>query len=158
MAELLALDAAAHLAVAAFSAAAAERDVAPELRALQLRVLAAATSVEAAGVAFERDARAAPLVRALAIRTPQGPMLELVAPYSEDTPVGRFIAKRGEGMHHVAYEVGDIEAEVARLVAEGVEMIDEQPRAGLFGLQVAFIHPEAVQGVLLELVQPGGSH
>jgi methylmalonyl-CoA epimerase len=96
--------------------------------------------------------------RALAIRTPQGPMIELVAPYSEDTPVGRFIAKRGEGMHHVAYEVGDIEAEVARLVAEGVEMIDEQPRAGLFGLQVAFIHPEAVQGVLLELVQPGGSH
>ena len=53
--------------------------------------------------------------------------------------------------------VADIAAEVSRLVAEGVEMIDEQPRAGLFGLQVAFIHPEAVQGVLLELVQPGGS-
>ena len=95
--------------------------------------------------------------RALALRTPEGPMMELVAPFSEDTPVGRFIAKRGEGMHHVAYEVADIAAEVARLVAEGVEMIDEQPRAGLFGLQVAFIHPEAVQGVLLELVQPGGS-
>ena len=94
--------------------------------------------------------------RALAIRTPQGPMIELVAPYHDDTPVGRFIAKRGEGMHHVAYEVGDIEAEVARLVAEGVEMIDERPRAGLFGLEVAFIHPDAVMGVLLELVQPGG--
>ena len=93
---------------------------------------------------------------ALAIRTPQGPMIELVAPYHDDTPVGRFIAKRGEGMHHVAYEVGDIEAEVARLVAEGVEMIDEAPRAGLFGLEVAFIHPDAVMGVLLELVQPGG--
>jgi methylmalonyl-CoA/ethylmalonyl-CoA epimerase len=94
--------------------------------------------------------------RALAIRTPQGPMIELVAPYHDDTPVGRFIAKRGEGMHHVAYEVGDIEAEVARLVAEGVDMIDERPRAGLFGLEVAFIHPDAVMGVLLELVQPGG--
>ena len=96
--------------------------------------------------------------RALAIRTPQGPMVELVAPFHADTPVGRFIAKRGEGMHHVAYEVGDIHAEVARLVAEGVEMVDEHPRAGLFGLQVAFIHPDATQGVLLELVQPGGTH
>ena len=95
--------------------------------------------------------------RALAIRTPQGPMIELVAPYSEDTPVGRFIAKRGEGMHHVAYEVADIDAECARLLAAGVEMIDEAPRAGLFGLQVAFIHPDAVRGVLLEIVQPGGS-
>lgn len=94
--------------------------------------------------------------RALALRTPQGPMLELVAPFHDDTPVGRFLAKRGEGMHHVAYEVGDIDAEVARLVADGVEMIDERPRAGLFGLQVAFIHPDAVMGVLLELVQPGG--
>ena len=94
--------------------------------------------------------------RALALRTPQGPMLELVAPFHDDTPVGRFLAKRGEGMHHVAYEVADIDAEVARLVADGVEMIDERPRAGLFGLQVAFIHPDAVMGVLLELVQPGG--
>lgn len=94
--------------------------------------------------------------RALALRTPQGPMLELVAPFHDDTPVGRFLAKRGEGMHHVAYEVADIDAEVARLVADGVEMIDERPRAGLFGLEVAFIHPDAVMGVLLELVQPGG--
>lgn len=96
--------------------------------------------------------------RALALRTPQGPMIELVAPYAEDTPVGRFITKRGEGMHHVAYEVADLAAEVARLVAAGVDMIDEAPRAGLFGLQVAFIHPDAVSGVLLELVQPGGKH
>lgn len=95
--------------------------------------------------------------RALAIRTPSGPMIELVAPYAPDTPVGRFLEKRGEGMHHIAYEVGDIAAECARLVAAGVEMIDEAPRAGLFGLQVAFIHPDAVHGVLLELVQPGGN-
>ncbi len=95
--------------------------------------------------------------RALALRTPEGPMIELVAPYADDTPVGRFIAKRGEGMHHVAYEVADIDAECARLLAAGVEMIDEAPRAGLFGLQVAFIHPDAVRGVLLEIVQPGGN-
>lgn len=95
--------------------------------------------------------------RALAIRTPAGPMIELVAPFAPDTPVGRFLEKRGEGMHHIAYEVGDIAAECARLVAAGVEMIDEAPRAGLFGLQVAFIHPDAVHGVLLELVQPGGN-
>ncbi len=95
--------------------------------------------------------------RALALRTPEGPMIELVAPFSDDTPVGRFLEKRGEGMHHVAYEVGDLAAECARLVAEGVEMIDEAPRAGLFGMQVAFIHPDAVHGVLLELVQPGGN-
>ena len=72
--------------------------------------------------------------RALALRTPQGPMIELVAPFHDDTPVGRFLAKRGEGMHHVAYEVADIDAEVARLVADGVDMIDERPCAGLFGL------------------------
>lgn len=95
--------------------------------------------------------------RALAIRTPAGPMLELVAPYAPDTPVGRFLEKRGEGMHHVAYEVADLDAEVRRLLAAGVEMIDEAPRPGLFGLQVAFIHPDAVHGVLLELVQPGGA-
>lgn len=94
--------------------------------------------------------------RAVALRTPAGPMLELVAPFGDDTPVGRFLEKRGEGMHHIAYEVADIEAEVARLVAAGVEMVDVTPRLGLFGLQVAFIHPDAVYGVLLELVQTGG--
>ncbi|MFM7247548.1 MAG: VOC family protein [Actinomycetota bacterium] len=93
--------------------------------------------------------------RALAIRTPAGPMIELVAPFGSDTPVGRFLEKRGPGMHHVAYEVGDLAAECRRLVAAGVEMIDPEPRPGLFGMQVAFIHPEAVGGVLLELVQPG---
>ncbi|MBM3680399.1 MAG: VOC family protein [Actinobacteria bacterium] len=93
--------------------------------------------------------------RALAIRTPAGPMIELVAPFGTDTPVGRFLERRGPGMHHVAYEVGDLAAECRRLVAAGVEMIDLEPRQGLFGMQVAFIHPEAVGGVLLELVQPG---
>jgi len=93
--------------------------------------------------------------RALAIRTPEGPMIELVAPLGPDTPVGKFLDKRGPGMHHVAYEVADLAAECRRLVDAGVEMIDPEPRQGLFGMQVAFIHPEAVGGVLLELVQPG---
>ena len=74
--------------------------------------------------------------RALALRTPEGPMMELVAPFSEDTPVGRFIAKRGEGMHHVAYEVADIAAEVARLVAEGVDLPDRVPALRLWSGRV----------------------
>ncbi|MGA0121867.1 MAG: methylmalonyl-CoA epimerase [Gaiellales bacterium] len=93
---------------------------------------------------------------ALAVRTPEGPMIELVAPLGPDTPVGKFLDKRGPGMHHVAYEVGDLAAECRRLVEAGVEMVDPEPRQGLFGMQVAFIHPEAAGGVLLELVQPGG--
>jgi methylmalonyl-CoA epimerase len=78
--------------------------------------------------------------------------VELLAPTGEDTPVGRFLAKRGPGMHHVAYEVDDVQAELARLSAAGAELIDAEPREGLFGLQVAFVHPDAVHGVLTEVV------
>ena len=78
--------------------------------------------------------------------------IELLAPVGPDTPVGRFLAKRGPGLHHVAFEVADVGAELARLKAEGVELIDEEPRRGLFGLQVAFVHPEATGGVLAEFV------
>jgi methylmalonyl-CoA/ethylmalonyl-CoA epimerase len=78
--------------------------------------------------------------------------VELLRPLGEDTPVGRFLAKRGPGMHHVAYEVDDLRGELARLAREGAELIDAEPRTGLFGLQVAFVHPEAVHGVLSELV------
>jgi methylmalonyl-CoA/ethylmalonyl-CoA epimerase len=78
--------------------------------------------------------------------------VELLEPLGDDTPVGRFLAKRGPGMHHVAYEVDDLRGELARLAREGAELIDTEPRAGLFGLQVAFVHPEAVHGVLSELV------
>jgi methylmalonyl-CoA/ethylmalonyl-CoA epimerase len=78
--------------------------------------------------------------------------VELVAPLGPDTPVGRFLTKRGPGMHHVAFEVADLEAELARLRANGAQVIDERPRRGLFGLQVAFVHPEATGGVLAELV------
>ncbi len=78
--------------------------------------------------------------------------VELLAPLGDDTPVGRFLASRGPGMHHVAYEVGDVQAELDRLAGTGAELIDTEPRPGLFGLQVAFVHPDAVHGVLTEVV------
>lgn len=78
--------------------------------------------------------------------------VELLAPTGDDTPVGRFLSKRGPGMHHIAYEVEDVGAALADLAAAGTELIDTVPRPGLFGLQVAFIHPDAVHGVLTEVV------
>jgi methylmalonyl-CoA/ethylmalonyl-CoA epimerase len=81
--------------------------------------------------------------------------VELLAALGPDTPVGRFLAKRGPGMHHVAYEVDDLSAELTRLEGEGVRLIDAEPRQGLFGTQVAFVHLESVHGVLTELVANG---
>ncbi len=81
--------------------------------------------------------------------------VELLAALGPDTPVGRFLARRGAGMHHVAYEVEDLPAELARLEGEGVHLIDAAPRTGLFGMQVAFVHPDAAHGVLSELVARG---
>jgi methylmalonyl-CoA/ethylmalonyl-CoA epimerase len=81
--------------------------------------------------------------------------VELLGSLGPETPVGKFLARRGPGMHHVAYEVDDLDEELARLTAEGVELIDNEPRPGLFGLEVAFIHPHADHGVLSELVSGG---
>ena len=81
--------------------------------------------------------------------------VELLAPLEDDTPIGRFLARRGPGMHHVAYEVEDLRAELVRLDGEGVQLVDREPRPGLYGLQVAFIHPDAVHGVLTEFVTRG---
>ena len=81
--------------------------------------------------------------------------VELLAALGDDTPVGRFLAKRGQGMHHIAYEVADVEAALARLADEGVELIDTRPRQGMFGLEVAFVHPDSVHGVLSEVVSGG---
>jgi methylmalonyl-CoA/ethylmalonyl-CoA epimerase len=81
--------------------------------------------------------------------------VELVAPLGDDTPVGKFLAKRGPGMHHVAYEVTDLRRELADLAEQGVQVIDEEPHRGLFGLEVAFIHPDSIHGVLAELVASG---
>jgi methylmalonyl-CoA epimerase len=95
-------------------------------------------------------------VHAVALRVGDGPLVELLAPLADDTPVGRFLQKRGEGMHHVAYRVDGLDGWLDRLAGDGVELIDTRPRTGLFGLQVAFIHPESAFGVLVELVEPGG--
>jgi methylmalonyl-CoA/ethylmalonyl-CoA epimerase len=78
--------------------------------------------------------------------------IELISPTSPDTAVARFLDRRGEGLHHVAFAVGDIERELARLEKEGAELIDRHPRRGVHGL-VAFVHPRASGGVLIELVQ-----
>jgi methylmalonyl-CoA epimerase len=81
--------------------------------------------------------------------------VELLAPLGDDTPVGKFLASRGPGMHHVAYAVDDVSAALGDLAAAGAQLIDEEPRNGLFGLQIAFVHPDAVHGVLSEVVSGG---
>jgi methylmalonyl-CoA/ethylmalonyl-CoA epimerase len=81
--------------------------------------------------------------------------VELLASLGEETPVGKFLVSRGPGMHHVAYEVSDLRRELKGLAAQGVELIDEEPQRGLFGLEVAFVHPDSVHGVLAELVASG---
>jgi methylmalonyl-CoA epimerase len=84
--------------------------------------------------------------------------VELLAPLSEDTPIGRFLARQGPGLHHVAYQVGDIEATLRALEAAGMQLIDEHPRAGIRGSRVAFVHPRSTGGVLTEIVQPAEVH
>jgi methylmalonyl-CoA/ethylmalonyl-CoA epimerase len=90
-------------------------------------------------------------VRAASVRIGED-RVELLEPLGDDTPVGRFLEKRGPGMHHVAYEVSDLPAALEELADAGADLIDARPRAGLFGLQVAFIHPDSVHGVLSEVV------
>jgi methylmalonyl-CoA/ethylmalonyl-CoA epimerase len=84
--------------------------------------------------------------------------VELLAPLSPDTPVGKFLAKNGPGLHHVAYQVSDIDATLGALREAGLRLIDEQPRAGIRNSRVAFVHPRATGGVLTEIVQPAGAH
>ena len=84
-----------------------------------------------------------------------GPV-ELLEPLGPDTAVGRFLAKRGPGLHHIAYRTHDILADLERLSKRGVELIDARPRAGARGHQVAFLHPRGTAGVLVELVQHAG--
>ncbi|MGI6128695.1 MAG: methylmalonyl-CoA epimerase [bacterium] len=82
-----------------------------------------------------------------------GSEIELLAPTSPDSPIARFIEKRGEGIQHIALTVDDIEQELERLKAAGVRLIDEQPRRGAGGAKIAFIHPKATGGVLLEICE-----
>jgi methylmalonyl-CoA/ethylmalonyl-CoA epimerase len=80
--------------------------------------------------------------------------VELLAPLAEDTPIGRFLAARGPGLHHVAYRVPDVAAALGELREAGLRLIDEAPRGGIRGSRVAFLHPATAGGILTELVQP----
>jgi methylmalonyl-CoA/ethylmalonyl-CoA epimerase len=84
--------------------------------------------------------------------------VELLAPLRPDTPVGRFLAKRGPGLHHVAYRVHDIDATLRDARAAGLQLLDERPRDGIRGSRVAFLHPASTGGVLTEIVQPPEVH
>ena len=84
--------------------------------------------------------------------------IELLEPLSEDTPVGKFLAKKGPGLHHVAYAVADVSAALAELAEQGIELIDSEPRRGIRDSRVAFLHPRSTGGVLTEIVQPAEVH
>jgi methylmalonyl-CoA epimerase len=84
--------------------------------------------------------------------------VELLAATGPDTPVGKFLAKKGPGMHHVAYQVEDIEATLAALKSAGLRLIDETPRVGIRNSRVAFLHPATAGGLLTEIVQPAEGH
>ncbi|MBV9007448.1 MAG: methylmalonyl-CoA epimerase [Solirubrobacterales bacterium] len=82
--------------------------------------------------------------------------IELLSPLDPDTPIGKFLARRGPGLHHVAYRVSSIDDALRSLAGAGVRLIDERPRTGIRGSQVAFIHPASTGGVLTEIVEPAG--
>jgi methylmalonyl-CoA/ethylmalonyl-CoA epimerase len=84
--------------------------------------------------------------------------VELLRPLGPDTAVGKFLARKGPGLHHVAYAVDDIEATLAKLAAAGIELIDSEARTGIRDSLVAFLHPRSTGGVLTEIVQPAGGH
>jgi methylmalonyl-CoA epimerase len=116
-----------------------------------------------AAIAIHRDTYGMPLVHreTVAEQGVEAALLdvgeshvELLAPLAPDTPVGRFLEKRGPGLHHVAYRVDDVAATLDELRAAGLRLIDEAPRTGIRGSRVAFLHPSASGGVLTELVQP----
>jgi len=104
-----------------------------------------------------REVNEAQGVREAMLHVADGPAgssyVQLLEPLGPDTPVGRFIARRGEGLHHVGYGVADVSAALAELGASGVRLIDERPRHGSMGAAIAFLHPAGVGGVLTELVQ-----
>ncbi len=104
-----------------------------------------------------REVNEAQGVREAMLHVADGPAgssyVQLLEPLGADTPVGRFIARRGEGLHHVGYGVADVSAALAELGASGVRLIDERPRHGSMGAAIAFLHPAGVGGVLTELVQ-----
>jgi methylmalonyl-CoA/ethylmalonyl-CoA epimerase len=84
--------------------------------------------------------------------------IELVAPLGPETAVGKFLARKGPGLHHVAYRVADVELALSALAEAGARLIDERPRTGIRGSRVAFVHPASTGGVLTEIVQPAEDH
>ena len=126
----------------------------------------AVEDIEAA-VALYRDTLGMPLVHRETV-TEQGVEaalldvgdghIELLAPLGPDTPVGKFLSKRGPGLHHVAYRVPDADGALNQLAAAGMRLIDETPRIGIRGSRVAFLHPASTGGVLTEIVEPAGEH
>ena len=84
--------------------------------------------------------------------------VELLAPLGPDTPVGKFMAKNGAGLHHVAYAVDDIDSTLEQLATTGIKLIDKEPRIGIRESRVAFLHPRSTGGVLTEIVEPAGGH
>ncbi len=84
--------------------------------------------------------------------------VELLAPTGPDTPVAKYLAEKGPGLHHVAYAVDDIDAALERILASGIELIDAEPRTGIRESRVAFLHPRSTGGVLTEIVEPAGGH
>ncbi len=84
--------------------------------------------------------------------------VELLRPLGPETPVGRFMAKNGAGLHHVAYAVDDIDATLEKIAAAGLALIDREPRVGIRDSRVAFLHPRSTGGVLTEIVEPAGGH
>ncbi len=114
-------------------------------------------------LSFWRDALGLPLAQVETVAEQQATVaflptgeseVELVRPTSDSTGVARFLAKRGPGLHHICFEVDDLAATLADLQAKGVRLIDQTPKLGAGGAQIAFIHPESTQGVLVELYQP----
>lgn len=84
--------------------------------------------------------------------------VELLAPLGPETPVGKYMAKNGAGLHHVAYAVDDIDAALEKIAAAGIQLIDSEPRVGIRDSRVAFLHPRSTGGVLTEIVEPAGGH
>ena len=106
---------------------------------------------------MHREVVAAQGVEVAFLELPGETRIELIAPTDVSSPVARFLDKRGEGMHHICVRVDDLEATLAALLEEGVPLVDSEPRDGAEGARIAFLHPAALGGVLLELKQKAGS-
>jgi methylmalonyl-CoA/ethylmalonyl-CoA epimerase len=108
----------------------------------------------AMGLQPSEEVSVVPALRVRVVTIPTGEsFLELLEPMPGDGPLARFLARRGPGLHHVALGVADLEAELGRARADGLELVDHSPREGLHGTRVAFLHPRAMGGVLVELVE-----